>query len=88
MKLGAEVFEAAAGRYLGAGLAGIDAAARAGAGPVGRSLADVAEAFLGWAAASAAVGRLYRKADHAASTAGGGSERSSRVRHSRVPSGR
>lgn len=66
MKLGPNVFEAAAKRHLVIALASLSVSVQAVGGPFSVALVDVAAAHLGWAEASAAVGRLYGRRSQAA----------------------
>lgn len=70
MRLNAGVFEVAAQRHVLAAVVSMTVAIEAGSGPVASAFTDVAEACLGWASASAAVSRLYRRRSHAAALSG------------------
>lgn len=83
MTLSGRVFEAQAERHLGVALAGLSLVTGSPAGVLLDPILDVIDAHLGWAGASLAVSRLYRRrAGYAAARVG-----ASRDRAKRVPSG-
>lgn len=61
MKLNEEVFSAAALRHLDLATAAMAVALIDVARPFAGVLLDIADAHLGWAASSLAIGRLYRR---------------------------
>ena len=83
MTLNGRVFEVRAERHLGVALAGLAAAAGSSVGVLRGPMLDFVEAHLGWAGASLAVSRLYRRTNGYAATRVG----VSRDRSKRVPSG-
>lgn len=80
MTLNGRVFEQRAERHLGVALAGLLLAAGSPAGVLLDPILDFVDAHLGWASASLAVSRLYRRrVGYAATRVGASLDRAKRV---------